>query len=681
VVALTLVGVFIRSFGAAESGGRASPVLEIVAFVLGVWVPLFALIYACVRSRVAVIALAFCVGLSVNLVFVTHAAPAAAVTDNSSVFTFKRTTTFNAPQFDMLQNYTPSGASTTCPAAYGFNWMCTWSSDSFTTGQTMSAGTAQVDLYVSNSNPLPVFQSSSLTSGGSDPFCTMTKPASLANGDVMLAACSFRGGTGTTITSVPSGWTLVGSRVDSTTEIGLAVYSHVVTDASTEPASYTWNLSTSVKFNWSIVVYSGIDNASPIDDEDGQATASGNSHDAPSVTTTVTNDMLVTYHVTAICTFWTPPVGMTERAEGNFCSQGVGSNVDMETSDMLLGGTGPTGPLTATGTEAAVGVTKTVALRRNTAPVTCELTVQLTKPIVYRSSDSNVVHDSAQIVLNKPAGVIDGDVMITSLEASNDTGAASPTSVPTGWTLVRSNIYNHVYVKAASGEPTTYTWDFPAGSYVVGEISAYSGVDNASPVDVSAISTGFETMPSLTTSLPGEMLVASFGGRTGSAPATWTPPLGMTERVDRTTTTASAIGYLSLSQNDELWVAAGATGSRTTNSTPTVNSPAGSWLALRPAAGAFLGAGTVTITSPAGPTLKSVSIATPAVTFATGDRLQVVVVAPDDGQSCGTSVSYDGASEPSKLTVAAEVPEGVAGLLLLAPALPVGLRWWKRRQP
>jgi hypothetical protein len=69
------------------------------------------------------------------------------------------------------------------------------------------------------------------------------------------------------------------------------------------------------------------------------------------------------------------------------------------------------------------------------------------------------------------------------------------------------------------------------------------------------------------------------------------------------------------------------------------------------------------------------------VTFATDERLQVSVTAPDDQVNCGASVSYDGASEPSKLTVATIVPEGVAGLLLLAPALPIGLRWWKRRRP
>jgi len=57
------------------------------------------------------------------------------------------------------------------------------------------------------------------------------------------------------------------------------------------------------------------------------------------------------------------------------------------------------------------------------------------------------------------------------------------------------------------------------------------------------------------------------------------------------------------------------------------------------------------------------------------------VVAPNDPANCATWLSYDGGSQPSKLTVATVVPEGVAGLLLLAPALPFGARWWKRRRP
>ena len=102
------------------------------------------------------------------------------------------------------------------------------------------------------------------------------------------------------------------------------------------------------------------------------------------------------------------------------------------------------------------------------------------------------------------------------------------------------------------------------------------------------------------------------------------------------------------------------------------------------APGALLGSDTASLSIPSGLTLQTASIATPAVTFAAGDRLELDLIAPNDPASCGARLSYDGQTEPSKLTVptiATVVAESVAGLVLLAPALPFGARWWKRRRP
>jgi hypothetical protein len=684
VVVLTAAGIItvgaLSIRAAAMSGVTGETDLAVPALV-GTAIPLLilALGWLRLRRRMTAIVLAFTLGLGTNVVFLAHAVPAAAVTDNSSVFTFKRTTAFNPPQPDMLQNYTPAGSSTTCPAAAGFNWACSWTSDTFASGQTMNAGTAQVDLYASN-NPVPVLRYDSNLVGGGNTVCTLNKPPTLLDGDVMLAACSFRGGTGTTITSVPAGWTLVGSRVDNGTTISLVVYSHVVTDAASEPATYSWNFSASVKYSRSLVVYSGIDNANPIDVTAGVATASGTSHAAPALTTTVSNDMLVTFHVTATCTAWTPPAGMTERSDDTFCSQGATSNVDMETNETLLGSAGAVGPWTATDDSAAVGLTKSVALRRDTAPKTCDFTVQLSKPILYRSSASAVVNSGTSITINKPAGLVDGDVMVASIGFSS--GGATITPQDAGWTFVSRAVNGAgasvaVYVQVASGEPANYTWDLSAALAIGGTVTAYTGVDTTTPVDTSGISSNGTTTASISTAQPGEMLVASFFGWTNGSASTWTPPAGMTERVDVTTTA----GFYSFEMAEALQPLAGATGAKVATPTPSIGSGASHILALRPKAGSLLGSVTAGSTSPGGPTLVSVPIATPAVTFADGERLQVTVMAPNDQENCAASVSYDGASERSKLTVATIVPEGVAGLLLLAPALPIGLRWWKRRRP
>ena len=76
-VALLLIALGTRSIDIAESSRLLLPIAAIPLFVAGVWLPLLGLIYAVSRRRAAVVALAFLVGLSTNLVFLSHAVPAA----------------------------------------------------------------------------------------------------------------------------------------------------------------------------------------------------------------------------------------------------------------------------------------------------------------------------------------------------------------------------------------------------------------------------------------------------------------------------------------------------------------------------------------------------------------------------------------------------------------------------
>jgi len=97
-----------------------------------------------------------------------------------------------------------------------------------------------------------------------------------------------------------------------------------------------------------------------------------------------------------------------------------------------------------------------------------------------------------------------------------------------------------------------------------------------------------------------------------------------------------------------------------------------------------LGSTTVSVSSPSGPTLVSTgAFALASTNFAAGDHLILDISVPDDPNNCpAVRVSYDSTGQPSKLTIAATiVPEGVLGLLLLAPVLPLAARWWKRRRP
>src|SRR4029077_18291772 len=144
VVVLAAAGIITvgaLSIRAAATSGSPSETDFAIPALLGTIVPLLilALGWLRLRRRMTAIVLAFTLGLGTNVVFLAHAVPAAAVTDNSSVFTFRNTSSFGS--LDMVQNYTPAaGTPATTPANWASNWTSGFTSDTFTTGQTMNAG-------------------------------------------------------------------------------------------------------------------------------------------------------------------------------------------------------------------------------------------------------------------------------------------------------------------------------------------------------------------------------------------------------------------------------------------------------------------------------------------------------------------------------------------------------------
>ena len=81
-------------------------------------------------------------------------------------------------------------------------------------------------------------------------------------------------------------------------------------------------------------------------------------------------------------------------------------------------------------------------------------------------------------------------------------------------------------------------WTFSEAHAAAGGISAYIGVDAASPVDKSSAAmattaTSSITAPSVTTSVDGEMILGLF---TSTGVGTITPPPGMTEHWDANST-------------------------------------------------------------------------------------------------------------------------------------------------
>ena len=694
-VAFALIGLGVRSIGIAGSSRLIAPVAEISLFMVGVWLPLLALVYAVSRRRTAVVALAFLVGLSTNLIFLSHAVPAAAVTDNSSVFTFARTTAYGSPMSDMNQHYTPSGGQAFCPVKNGtngggYNWTCRFVSDQFSVGQSFASGSATADLYLENDDPTPTFVAASGFGAASASSIAITKPTGVASGDVLIAMIAIRGGTGNGTITMPSGsWSLV-DRTDSVTAITLAVYSLVA--GTSEPPSYTWSWSSgNQKSAGAIQAYHGVDTVTPIDAHAAQSesTPSATTHVAPSVTATYGNEMRVL--VFADSSNFSCSGMLDYQLDSGATSTGGGAG----STDATINGfhanrflpPGPTGTYTGSCGNNDIGATEHLALRSAAgAARTCTLTtrLKLLATIQPGATTTAVLNNGLSLSINAPAGVVPGDILVATV---GKTGSEF-LGIPSGWTRIQhvgdssTMDFGAFYHVVAGGDPSSYSfsWTGSTNRYATGGMTSYSNVDNDNPVDLNGVyGSGASSVtsfpaPSITTTASNEMIVTSFGV---VANATWTPPAGMAERTDQAAGTGTT--FVTIEQADV--VQAGppaATGTKTAISS-VAGGGGGIIFALRP--GALLGSGTAQVTGPTTATLASTTFATSAVTFAAGDQLELEVLAPNDSANCATWLSYDGGSQPSKLTMATVVREGMVGLLLLAPALPFGARWWKRRQP
>ena len=156
------------------------------------------------------------------------------------------------------------------------------------------------------------------------------------------------------------------------------------------------------------------------------------------------------------------------------------------------------------------------------------------------STTAGATTAAAEVTLSRPAGVVDGTVLIAQITAD---GAPTMSTVPAGWTAVltrplalgtgaRVFAYSHVVTDAAAG-PAAYTWQLSAPLKWGAGMTAFAGVDPVTPFD-SATSTAVDTTyaaTSLTVAGPttvsdGAMLVGGIGldNTTAgvTAPSAWT---------------------------------------------------------------------------------------------------------------------------------------------------------------
>jgi hypothetical protein len=192
------------------------------------------------------------------------------------------------------------------------------------------------------------------------------------------------------------------------------------------------------------------------------------------------------------------------------------------------------------------------------------------------------------LTINVPAGTTTGDVMVAAIALKTSSITITP---PAGWTSLNRvnqaagdpNAQELFYRVATGSEPASYTWNFSAAVFgAVGGVVSYRGVDTSSPIDVYGgnvtASATTHTATGVTTTTSNAMVVTA---HSFASAETWTPPAGMTERVDRASITASNAAGMALEMSDVLQLTAGATGNKTATAAGNADTGVAQILALK----------------------------------------------------------------------------------------------------
>ena len=122
---------------------------------------------------------------------------------------------------------------------------------------------------------------------------TVTRPASVATGSLMLAQVTLRNNDAIT---APAGWTTTGNLRTSGAILEQRIYYRVATAADTAGTTYQWSWTTSSDGAAAILAYSGTDATTPIDVAATDNAGTGTTATATGLTTTQTNDMLDAFY-------------------------------------------------------------------------------------------------------------------------------------------------------------------------------------------------------------------------------------------------------------------------------------------------------------------------------------------------------------------------------------------------
>jgi hypothetical protein len=139
---------------------------------------------------------------------------------------------------------------------------------------------------------------------------------------------------------------------------------------------------------------------------------------------------------------------------------------------------------------------------------------------VFRATGAPATFSGTSVTLNRPTGVMAGDLMLAFITWTGDPGTVTP---PSGWTLAVSKTASTPSIAAywaiaGANEPTTYAFGWSTAASGGGGTAAYSGAKNSTPIAASAV--GNVISGSKTATLPGVTTTGAYQVEVGFSGAT-----------------------------------------------------------------------------------------------------------------------------------------------------------------
>ena len=217
----------------------------------------------------------------------------------------------------------------------------------------------------------------------------------------------------------------------------------------------------------------------------------------------------------------------------------------------------------------AAGTTYVYRIRASNAAgdssYSAEASATASVPTFRAAASKGATSGTLSLTINRPAGTVQGDVMVASIAIRPSTASITPAA---GWNLVQrvdnpnpnANSLAVYYKVAGASEAATYKWSFSTSTGAAGGIASFSGLDSANPVDVQAGQpTGAalsHAAPGVTTRYPADLIITSYGF---SSSASFAPPSGMSEAFD-VASDAAGSGGETVAMDYKILATVGATG-------------------------------------------------------------------------------------------------------------------------